>query len=120
MKKYPIEKNTVQETLVIPLYGRKMCSELFPALYHDETAIRLMDAVDYDFSALAAKTRGVLYRFGFLEVAMRQNDLAAEVREYLKEHPQQPPWSISAVGWTIPDAPVTTVSARICISIFPM
>ena len=88
MKKYPIEKNTVQETLVIPLYGRKMCSELFPALYHDETAIRLMDAVDYDFSALAAKTRGVLYRFGFLEVAMRQNDLAAEVREYLKEHPR--------------------------------
>lgn len=32
MKKYPIEKNTVQETLVIPLYGRKMCSELFPAV----------------------------------------------------------------------------------------
>ena len=26
--KYHIEKNTVQETLVIPLYGRKMCSEL--------------------------------------------------------------------------------------------
>ena len=24
--KYHIEKNTVQETLVIPLYGRKMCS----------------------------------------------------------------------------------------------
>lgn len=28
--KYHIEKNTVQETLVIPLYGRKQCSELFP------------------------------------------------------------------------------------------
>ena len=28
--KYHIEKNTVQETLVIPLYGRKMCSELYP------------------------------------------------------------------------------------------
>ena len=27
--KYKIEKNTVQETLVIPLYGRKMCSELY-------------------------------------------------------------------------------------------
>lgn len=26
--KYHIEKNSVQETLVIPLYGRKMCSEL--------------------------------------------------------------------------------------------
>lgn len=38
--KYHIEKNTVQETLVIPLYGRKMCSELFPQLFRDETAIR--------------------------------------------------------------------------------
>ena len=24
--KYKIEKNTVQETLIIPLYARKMCS----------------------------------------------------------------------------------------------
>ena len=24
--KYPIKKNTVQETLVIPMYGRKMLS----------------------------------------------------------------------------------------------
>ena len=37
--RYHIEKNTVQETLVIPLYGRKMCSELYPNLYRDETAV---------------------------------------------------------------------------------
>ena len=41
--KYQIKKNTVQETLVIPLYGRKMCSELYPKLYRDETALRLID-----------------------------------------------------------------------------
>lgn len=41
--KVHIEKNTVQETLVIPLYGRKMCSELYPNLYRDETAVRLME-----------------------------------------------------------------------------
>ena len=40
--KYKIEKNTVQETLVIPLYARKVCSELYPRLYHDETAVRLI------------------------------------------------------------------------------
>ena len=28
MEKYHIEKNTVQETLVIPLYGRKLCTEM--------------------------------------------------------------------------------------------
>ncbi len=86
--KYHIEKNTVQETLVIPLYGRKMCSGLYPSLFRDETAIRLIDEIDYDFSGLAEKAGSAMQRFGFLEVAMRQNDLAYEVREYLKEHPE--------------------------------
>ena len=85
--KYKIKKNTVQETLMIPLYGRKMCSELYPRLYRDETAIRLMDEVDYDFSALEKKSGSMMQRFGFLEAAMRQNDLAFEVRDYLKAHP---------------------------------
>ena len=48
--KYKIEKNTVQETLIIPLYARKVCSELYPNLYRDETAVRLIDEIDYDFS----------------------------------------------------------------------
>lgn len=86
--KYHIEKNTIQETLVIPLYARKMCSELFPSLFRDETAIRLIDEIDYDFSGLAEKAGSAMQRFGFLEVAMRQNDLAYEVREYLREHPE--------------------------------
>ena len=85
--KYHIEKNTVQETLVIPVYGRKMCSELYPNLFRDETAIRLMDAIDYDFSELSKKSGSIMHRFGFLEVAMRQNDLAFEVRDYLKSRP---------------------------------
>ena len=85
--KYEIRKNTVRQTLIIPLYARKMCSELYPNLYRDETALRLVRAVDYDFSALEQKSRSLMQRFGFLEVAMRQNDLAIEVREYLKTHP---------------------------------
>ena len=85
--KYKIEKNTVQETLIIPLYARKVCSELYPNLYRDETAVRLIDEIDYDFSEAEKKSRSLMQRFGSLEVAMRQNDLAWEVREYLKCHP---------------------------------
>lgn len=88
MKRCHIEKNTVQETLVIPLYGRKVCSERYPDLYRDPEACALMDRIDYDFSALAEKSRGVMYQFGFLEVAMRQTDLAWEVRDYLRTHPR--------------------------------
>ena len=31
--KCKIEKNTVQETLILPLYSRKLCTELYPNLY---------------------------------------------------------------------------------------
>ena len=85
--KYKIEKNTVQETLVIPLYARKICSELYPDLYRDETAVHLINEIDYDFSQAEKNARGLMQRFGSLEVAMRQNDLAFEVRDYLKSHP---------------------------------
>ena len=85
--KYKIEKNTVQETLIIPLYSRKLCTELYPNLYRDETAVCLIDRIDYDFSQAEKNSRSLMQRFGALEVAMRQNDLAWEVRDYLKTHP---------------------------------
>ena len=85
--KYKIEKNTVQETLIIPLFARKVCSELYPNLYRDEAAVRLIDEIDYDFSEAEKNSRSLMQRFGSLEVAMRQNDLAFEVRDYLKDHP---------------------------------
>ena len=85
--KYKIEKNTVQETLIIPLFARKVCSELYPNIYRDETAVRLIDEIDYDFSEAEKKSHSLMQRFGSLEVAMRQNDLSFEVRDYLKDYP---------------------------------
>ena len=85
--KCKIEKNTVQETLILPLYSRKLCTELYPNLYRDETAVRLLDQIDYDFSEAEKNSRSLIQRFGALEVAMRQSDLAFEVRDYLKGHP---------------------------------
>ena len=85
--KYKIEKNTVQETLIIPLFARKVCSELYPNLYRDETAVQLIGEIDYDFSNADKNSRSLMQRFGSLEVAVRQNDLAFEVRDYLKDHP---------------------------------
>ena len=85
--KYKIEKNTVQETLIITLYARKVCSQLYPNLYRDETAVSLINEIDYDFSEAEKNSRRLMQRFGSLEVAMRQNDLAFEVKDYLKIHP---------------------------------
>ena len=88
MEKFHIEKNTIQETLVIPLYARKLCSELYPKLFQDPSAAELMERLDYDFSAVEKQSKGLVQRYGALEVAMRQTDLASEVRDYLRDHPQ--------------------------------
>lgn len=47
-----IAKGSVQETLIIPLYGRKLCEEQFPTLYQDEYAAKICEWIDYDFSQL--------------------------------------------------------------------
>lgn len=88
MEKVKIEKNTVQETLLIPLYGRKMCSEKFPELYTDIFAKKLCDRLDYDFTELEKKNHSFLYEFGSLEAAMRQLDIIWEIKEYLKKYPK--------------------------------
>ena len=88
MKKVKIEKNTVQETLIIPLYGRKMCSEKFPELYTDVFAKRLCERLDYDFSELEKKKNSFLYEFGALEAAMRQLDMIWEIKDYLGKYPK--------------------------------
>ncbi len=87
-RKYHIEKNTVQETLVIPLFGRLVCSERFPELFSDPEAERICDCLDYDFADKRKKMESAAGLFGALEVAQRQYDLRCEVEAYLKDHPK--------------------------------
>ena len=84
---YHIETNSIQETLVIPLFGRLVCSERFPQLFSDPEARRICDSLDYDFADKRRKMESPAGLFGALEVAQRQYDLACEVRAYLKDHP---------------------------------
>ena len=87
MQKYHIEKNTVQETLIIPLYGRKVCSDRFPRLFNDPEAERICGMLDYDFEEKGKRMESGVGLFGALEVAQRQYDIACEVKDYLKAHP---------------------------------
>lgn len=86
--KYHIEKNTVQETLVIPLFGRLVCFEHFPELFADAEAKRICDSLDYDFTEKRKKMESAVGLFGALEVAQRQYDLLCEVKAYLQTHPK--------------------------------
>ena len=86
--KIKIAKGSVQETLIIPLFARKMCCERFPSLYQDPDAAQICEKLDYDFSELERKSRSAFYEFGALEGAMRQLDIMWEINDYLKAHPK--------------------------------
>ena len=88
MKKYHIEKNTVQETLIIPLYGRKVCADHYPELFTDKEAERICGLLDYDLASKKKMMESPAGLFGALEVAQRHYDLLWEIKEYLKVHPE--------------------------------
>ncbi len=74
--------------MVIPLFGRLVCSERFPKLFFDPEAKRICDSLDYDFAEKRKKVESAAGLFGALEVAQRQYNLRCEVESYLKDHPK--------------------------------
>ena len=86
--KQKIEKNTVQETLIIPLYSRKIAKEKFSDLIGDKTSDYIIDKIDYDFSQKEKIFNSIMGLYGALEVAQREFDLECEIKEYLKKFPE--------------------------------
>ena len=82
-KKYKIKKGTVQETLMIPLYGRKLAMDMYPDIFNDRDCQELFERVDYEFKA-PGKMKA---KIGAIMGATRQYDMASACRDYLKNHP---------------------------------
>lgn len=87
MDKISVETNTVQETLIIPLYARKLGNELFPNLLLDPYADEITGRLDYDFSSLDRKKNSFVWKFGALEGILRSKDILYEMQEYLSAYP---------------------------------
>ena len=83
--KQKIEKNTVQETLIIPLYSRKIAKEKFPDLINDKISENIIGKIDYDFSDKEKFFNSTVGLYGALEVAQREFDLECEIKEYLEK-----------------------------------
>jgi len=86
-QKVHIEKGSVQETLMIPLYGRKLCADVFSTYYQDKYAEEVCNSIDYDFSHLESMKGNTMYQFASLEAAARELDMIWEIKDYLKTHP---------------------------------
>lgn len=83
-KKYQIQKNSVQETLIIPLCGRKLAMDMYPDLFHDQQCQRLFEHIDYHYESQGH----IKEKVGALMSATRQYDMVCVCREYLKSHPK--------------------------------
>ncbi len=84
MKKYKIEKNSVQETLLIPLYGKKLAVEMYPDLFADKAAVELWSKIDYD----EMKQSKIKLKIGAIMAGTRQYDLATVCKRYLADNPE--------------------------------
>ena len=87
MKKLHLANHTVQETLILPLYARKLGSELFPQILADPFASSIISRLDYDFSTLDAKKNSLVWQFGALAGLLRSKDMLCEMQDYLSAHP---------------------------------
>lgn len=79
-----LQKDTVQHTLCIPLWGRMIAAEAYPELFPDRDAGRIVRELGVD---LSDKT---LYKFQYMwmNCLIRQYNLAWEIGDYLKDHPR--------------------------------
>ena len=85
MEKIKIEAGTVQETLLIPLYGRKRAMDQYPENFRDKDCQALFEQVEF---TEPDTMKGILGKIGSIMAATRQYDMAAVCRAYLKEHPR--------------------------------
>ena len=78
-----LRENTVQHTLCIPLWGRKIAAETYPDLFPDRDAGRIIKELGVDLSDKK------LYKLQYMwmNCLIRQYNLACEINTYLKDHP---------------------------------
>jgi O-methyltransferase involved in polyketide biosynthesis len=83
-RKVTLQSQTVQETMLIPLWGRATYSRLYPELLEDPRAEGIIERLDYDFDTFA-KALGEYGGIGYLVRARRFDE---SITAYIAKHPQ--------------------------------
>lgn len=84
MEKIEISVNSLEQTLLIPLYGRKIAMELYPNDFKDLEAVKTFEKILFT----PPKSSKIKTKVGALMAGIRQYDLVSAGREYLKDHPK--------------------------------
>jgi len=75
------ELGEIQETLLIPLYGRATETRKPHGLLHDAKAVEMVDAIDYDFARFDGGR-------SLLGVVLRTSMIDAWLLDFLDQHPE--------------------------------
>ena len=78
-----LQEQSVQATMIIPLYGRARMSELYPDLIYDSEAVRIVSELNMDFTEIE-KAFG---EYGGASYLSRMKCTDEEVNEFLKKYP---------------------------------
>lgn len=81
-EKFKVESGTVQETLMMPLYGRVYCEEHFPHTFPNRAAKETAGKVDYDFNKVKSS------ELNMITWGLRAKMLQDAAKDYLKRHPK--------------------------------
>ncbi|MBS5450239.1 MAG: hypothetical protein KHY83_08135 [Coriobacteriia bacterium] len=78
-----LERDTVQHTLCIPLWGRAISAQRQPDFFPDPDAARILSELG------EPRLASLFYRLEYpgLQCIVRQYDMACEIEGYVREHP---------------------------------
>ena len=83
-KQSRLDEQTIQSTMLLPVYGRAKGSRLFPNILRDNEAARIVESMDYDFTEID-KSYGTEY--GCLCCLLRAKRLDERCLAYIRNHP---------------------------------
>ena len=86
--KVKIEKGSVQETLMLPLYAKAWCRRHYPDIFGDCDAERIIGMIDWDDEAFRRKEESPALKIAAVAAGTRQYAIACELKDYTSRHPE--------------------------------
>lgn len=82
--KIKVDLQNVNETLLLPLWGRAEEAKMKEPVLRDRKSAELVDRIDYDFS----KFRSQFRQFQILALALRAREFDSIIRDFIQQHPR--------------------------------
>ncbi|MGA9406888.1 MAG: class I SAM-dependent methyltransferase [Bacteroidota bacterium] len=83
LRKLPIHLESIQKTLLLPLWGRAVETQKEKPLLIDKTAVEIIDKIDYDFSRIARNISSVSQ----IAWIARSLHIDRTIKDFLQKHP---------------------------------